>query len=78
MGWSGGSELMNEIIDVLNDERIDAEAKFRIYKKLIDAFTSQDCDTLHECFDDPIFKDAYFACFPDELEEYEEMLYGEG
>lgn len=72
MGWSGGSELMNELIDAMNDEKIDAYAQHRIYMRVIESFESADCDTLCECLGrDPVFDDAYFTLNPDVREYYE-------
>lgn len=54
MGWSGGSEMMEQIIAVLRPELGD-KARERIYPKLIRIFEDQDCDTLCECDSDPVF-----------------------
>lgn len=58
MGWSDGSSVLEEIIDILADE-LEDEQKERIYLKLIKLFESQDCDTLMDIqSSDPIFDDV--------------------
>lgn len=51
MGWSGGSSVFDEIIDVLRVEVSDPETRSRIYRRLIKVFEDHDCDTLGECCD---------------------------
>lgn len=62
MGWSGGSELMNEVIDTLKRHVPDPEQRAKVYNELIGAFEDADCDTLYECYDadmDTAFTKAY-------------------
>jgi hypothetical protein len=66
MGWSGGSELMTEVISgiqtlgVMNDAKAEA-----FYSKLIAAFESHDCDTLEKCLgEDRRFDAAFFKANP--------------
>lgn len=49
MGWNGGSELMDEIIDAHVDASLDYNTKYEIYLRIIRAFMNMDADTLDEC-----------------------------
>jgi len=61
MGWSGGGELLREIISIV-DEDIAPQRKKVIYKRLIDAFEWHDADTLDECMGiSEAFDDVYVA-----------------
>jgi hypothetical protein len=66
MGWSGGSELFNDIIRAVKPHVADKDVRKRIYQPIIEAFEDQDWDTQDECLGED---DAY-----DEL--YEEQ-YGD-
>jgi hypothetical protein len=58
MGWSDGSSLLEEIIEILVDE-LEDDQKERIYLKLIKLFEHNDCDTLMDIqSSDPIFDDV--------------------
>lgn len=60
MGWSGGSELMDELIGCLKHEGVSDKSRSFIYANMIHAFENLDCDTLDECLDrDPIFDKIY-------------------
>lgn len=48
MGWSGGSEILSNVITAIKDHLSD-ECKLKVYRQLIEAFQKHDCDTLHEC-----------------------------
>lgn len=48
MGWSGGSELMNEVIEAVKAEVLDADARMRIYEPIYRAFRKEDWDTVGE------------------------------
>ncbi len=50
MGWSGGSELMSEVISGVQKLRGVDDAQIQeLYRGFIVAFETQDCDTLEEC-----------------------------
>lgn len=56
MGWSGGSGLFRDLIDVVSLEVRNPVSRKRIYEKMIKAFEDYDCDTLQECLgQDEIF-----------------------
>lgn len=56
MGWSGGSRLFSNIIDVLQREISDSEKRQAIYWDLIQEFENEDWDTLDECMgEDPAY-----------------------
>ncbi len=66
MGWSGGSELMTEVISgvqslgSVDDVKVEA-----FYSKLIAALENHDCDTLEECLgEDRRFDAAFFKANP--------------
>jgi len=59
MGWSSGSQLMEEIIIALKDVGIGPLARLRFYRRIIPRFQDMDCDTLYECLNlDDAFADA--------------------
>lgn len=59
MGWASGSELMGEVIGAVQTEVDDAKTRRKIYRRVIAAFESADCDTLYECEgSDPAFDAA--------------------
>ena len=71
MGWAGGSHLMREIIDVLNEVGVEDSQKRTIYTKLIEAFQNEDCDTLDECLgEDKVFDEALRSADPESFSDY--------
>lgn len=71
MGWAGGSHLMQEIIDVLNEVGVEDSQKKTIYSKLIEAFQNEDCDTLEECLgEDKVYDEALQAADPEGWSDY--------
>lgn len=72
MGWSSGSRIMNEIIEVLKDVVDDRDERFDVYYRLIEIFENNDCDTLDECLnEDTAFDEAYRDIYPEYFEEEE-------
>jgi hypothetical protein len=66
MGWSGGSGLFRELIDVVNLEVKNPLIRKKIYEKMIKAFEDYDCDTLQECLEkDDIFDLVFLEQNPD-------------
>jgi hypothetical protein len=66
MGWSGGSSVMNGIIDVVHREIKDPAVKQRLYKGIIEALEGSDWDTQEECLGQDIAFDAALAeLYPD-------------
>ena len=66
MGWASGSEVMDEIIEVVQKEIKDPEARFRLYKGIIEALENQDWDTQNECEgQDDAFDKALTKLHPD-------------
>ena len=56
MGWSGGSEVMSEIIRGLKKAKVQSDARLVVYAVVVPALENQDADCLYECADDdPIF-----------------------
>jgi hypothetical protein len=49
MGWSSGSFLMGQIIKSCNEVEIEDDKRYKLYKKIIEDFKNEDCDTLCEC-----------------------------
>lgn len=59
MGWSSGSSLMKEVIEILKMHIVDEDVRKAIYLELIPLFEDYDCDTLDECSDDDdLFEEA--------------------
>lgn len=48
MGWSGGSELAEQIWEIVRDH-IPDDAKQAVALDLVDLFEYEGCDTMHEC-----------------------------
>lgn len=66
MGWASGSEVMDEIIEVVQKEIKDPEIRFRLYKGIIVALEGRDWDTQGECEGtDDAFDKALMALHPD-------------
>ena len=49
MGWASGSSLLDEVAKIVMPHVLDDESKRRVAGELIDAFESEDCDTINEC-----------------------------
>ena len=49
MGWASGSQVMEEIIDLVKDEIRDDQVRYRLYKGIITALEGNDWDTQNEC-----------------------------
>lgn len=65
MGWSGGSTVMNDIIDTLREIK-DQGLKQRLFKGIIEALEGSDWDTQDECLgQDPAFDAALAELYPD-------------
>jgi hypothetical protein len=62
MGWSRGSELMEEIIPIVENLYVGAIGETEAFKKLIGLFEYYDCDTLDEL-------QGISAAFDDALKE---------
>ena len=60
MGWSSGSGLFNEVIEILKDKVDDVLVREEIYDGLIPLFEDYDCDTLDECLGKDIAFDLIF------------------
>lgn len=59
MGWSTGSRLMSEIIEMIEEHFPPIVGKDELFYNLIKIFTEYDCDTLDECLgQSPSFDDA--------------------
>lgn len=73
MGWSSGSRLFSEMIEVLVEKVEDDSVRKDLYTDLIDVFENHDCDNLHECLgEDDAFDEAWYELYPAEEEEIEE------
>lgn len=71
MGWSTGSLLMSDIINVLQDKIPDDKARQEIYEEIIPCFESYDCDTLYECVEEDI---AFHKALYEVDDEYAESV----
>lgn len=78
MGWNSGGGLMDEVIRTVQLNVPSEDSRLEIYKDLIEAFESMDCDVLMECIGqdsvyDGYIKDLYRKRYPEDFgdEEYE-------
>lgn len=70
MGWARGSSIFDDIIDSLIEAEVDDSQKEIIYARLIETFTSHDCDTLYECLQkDDVFDKVFKQIESDYYEE---------
>lgn len=66
MGWASGSQVMEQVIDVVKEEVQDPEVRFRIYKGVIFALENQDWDTQIDCESmDEAYDKALMELHPD-------------
>jgi hypothetical protein len=60
MGWAGGSELLGQMIRILQEHVPDDSVREDIYIDMINAFEDADCDTVYELLgEDEAFDAAY-------------------
>ena len=56
MGWASGSSLcskvLDQVLDVLWDNKVPANEQVELTKVILQAFEEEDCDTLDELYDD--------------------------
>lgn len=65
MGWSGGSDVMREIINAIQNRITDSAVRKEVYKEIIVALEDKDWDTQNECEEiDPIFDAALRELHP--------------
>jgi hypothetical protein len=71
MGWSSGTELMNNIIEIIKEQVNDEIIRRTIYSHMIAVFLDQDWDTEEECLGrDKAYDVAFYELYPDyEIEE---------
>lgn len=68
MSWKGGVRLAHSIIETLLEHVDDDEARFNIYRDLIEILENMDCDNLSDLYDatdDKAFDDAFCDTHPD-------------
>ena len=69
MGWSGGADLMGDIIMSAKKVITDKDQRCTFYKLIIPSFEGFDCDNLEECKGiDKMFDHAYNQFFEDDEE----------
>lgn len=72
MGWSGGSQLMTDIINCLQEEIGDPDKRYYIYEKIVESMQDMDWDTLDECLGiDEEYDRLYYHIYPEDLEDEE-------
>jgi hypothetical protein len=70
MGWSSGSYLMGNVIDIIRSNITSASVRTDIYIGLIREFEDMDCDTLRECMgNDRAFDEAMIELYPERMED---------
>lgn len=71
MGWSSGSRLAEELIEVIKDVFTNHEEREEFYEKMIPIFEDFDCDTLDECIGtDSAFDSVWESMYPSDKELY--------
>lgn len=66
MGWTGGIDIMDSIVECLQKEIEDADKRKNIYIKIIKILEGEDWDTLCECQNkDKAFKKAVKELYPE-------------
>lgn len=75
MGWSGGSSLMDDIIEGMKEEIPDFDMRVKVYKHIIKAMEYCDWDSQSECRgQDPAYDAALKEMHPNW--DWEEMESG--
>lgn len=73
MGFSRGSGLFEELINILVEVEVDSDQRKQIYEYMIDVFEDYDCDTLYELMGkDKVFDSIMNERKEDDLEDYED------
>lgn len=68
MGWSTGSSLFSDIIEILKAEIDDEDIREEIYVRMIEVFQDHDCDNLEECLgEDTVFDNVFNNQYPDDI-----------
>lgn len=66
MGWAGGSELLEKVIEVIADNVPEISVRKEMYATLIEEFENAGCDTIYECKgNDDAFDEAFDEFYPD-------------
>jgi hypothetical protein len=74
MGWAGGSELLEQIIRILQEHVPDDSVREDIYIDIINAFEDADCDTVYELLgEDEAFDAAYHLINDSDDDDVEEV-----
>jgi len=55
MGWASGSEIAEDVYDLIR-KYVPTKERKRVAGKIIDIFEHHDCDTMYEC--EVLIKDA--------------------
>lgn len=70
MGWASGSDLLSDLIEIIEEHCHPDTDKVALFKEIIIAFEDHDCDTTCECLaQSPNFDIAFEELYPDEDEE---------
>ena len=67
MGWSAGSRLFRNLIEVIQDNVDDEDIRVEIYREMIDLFEMMDCENLKDLYeetDDGAYDTAYSELYP--------------
>lgn len=67
MGWSNGSQLLDEVFEVIKHYTNKTDREI-IASQLIEIFENYDCDTIHESDHSEILR-AYRALYPEYFED---------
>jgi hypothetical protein len=67
MGWSSGSTLIEELIQIIDETISKYDERVNLYTEVIKAFENYDADGLDECVGSwsPAFDEAYYEVHPD-------------
>lgn len=66
MGWSSGTDLMSDVINIIKTNVKNEKSRKDIYTELIEAFEDQDWDCQMECCDlDTVYDAALKEMYPE-------------
>ena len=69
MGWSSGSGLLCQVIEIIEEHCHPDTDKVTLFTELITEFEDYDCDTINECLgQSPSFDIAYEKLYPESLD----------
>jgi hypothetical protein len=72
MGWSSGTAVVSDMIDIIQSNVEDYDTRVEMYVELIEAFRNHDWDNYEEVLgEDEAYDEAYDRLFPEYKENVE-------